>query len=122
MTSRTPEIETIFEGLVDAIFNGALISVHVLHSAVDASVGKHDVVIAKCRVVVASSATIGMKSVHHSIFVFIHVVDSTILVAFNDVETIFGGQVVIAPLTSWTQRENLDIAPFIEILASHVDA
>ena len=83
--SRTPEIETILERLVDAVFNGALISVHVLHSSVDAPVGKHDAVIAKCRVEVASPLTTGMKTVHHSIFVSVHVGDSTILVPFHDV-------------------------------------
>ena len=74
--TRTPEIETISERFVDAIFDGALVSVHVVHSSVDAPVGKHDVVIAtgKCRVEVASSATAAMKTVHHGIFVFILVV------------------------------------------------
>ena len=62
-TSRAPEIETILEPFMDTIFNATLISVHVVHFSVHAPVGRYDVVITKCRVQVASSTTVGMKSV-----------------------------------------------------------
>lgn len=95
----TPEVDAIFERLVDFIFHRVFIFVHVTHSSVDASVGKHNVIFTKGRVVAASSATVAMERVNHSAVVATQVSDSAILISFNDVEIRISGQVVITPST-----------------------
>ena len=126
--SVTPEVKTILEFFVNGIFNGVLVSVHVPHFSVNAPVGTYDVeplAVPICTEVETSPATLGVKTAYLSIRVSTHVGDSSILISFNDVEIVcvakFTSHVVIAPSTGWTQREDLDIFPFMEIFTSHID-